>query len=503
MGINGETSILLDFEKDDKIRFDGVSLGLSAFFATLFLYAPNLSPFKALPQTSALISYLVLALMGATVCTSLIFLIVTLKRLLEGTRSKKMFLTGAILHVLGTTLAVTSFLLPQALPLLAVASGLCIGVGLVPLCIAWGCYFSTWGLRNALFHCAVAFGVANGINWLFVYLPQTPLLILFFALLGIGTALPTVMVMRGTLSTPEKDAAALADNASNYSITLSLRKMGSVILLPLIGLLVFAFLMGTRKFLLFDLFDVEILSAIAASACVIVLCFFRLRKVGGSLIYQVLIPCIASFVIVLGSFPVGTAPQFYGAVFTYVFFALIALIAIASLVAVSNAGEFSPLLIFGTTVFLYAIASLLGIAFSYATSSLDDAGPILLVLTTIYFVVLITASSIDSWRRVSALTNDIATTGTKQENSIKETLQRKCQSLAQRYGLSKRESEIICYMGRGHNPVYIAKTLFISESTARSHVRNIYGKVGISSREELLQLIDDETVGDGETLVDD
>ena len=47
------------------------------------------------------------------------------------------------------------------------------------------------------------------------------------------------------------------------------------------------------------------------------------------------------------------------------------------------------------------------------------------------------------------------------------------------------------YLGRGYNHGYIARKLFVSENTVRTHVRHIYAKLGVSSREELLDLIDD------------
>ena len=57
-------------------------------------------------------------------------------------------------------------------------------------------------------------------------------------------------------------------------------------------------------------------------------------------------------------------------------------------------------------------------------------------------------------------------------------------------GLSPREREILGYLGRGHGIVFVANTLVISESTVRTHVKSIYRKLGVSSREDLLQLID-------------
>ena len=42
---------------------------------------------------------------------------------------------------------------------------------------------------------------------------------------------------------------------------------------------------------------------------------------------------------------------------------------------------------------------------------------------------------------------------------------------------------------RGHSYPYIAKELVVSENTVRTHVRNVYRKAKIGSREELIALI--------------
>ena len=54
---------------------------------------------------------------------------------------------------------------------------------------------------------------------------------------------------------------------------------------------------------------------------------------------------------------------------------------------------------------------------------------------------------------------------------------------------------MLYYLGRGYNHTYIAKKLYISENTVRTHVRHIYGKLGISSREELIDLVDGNEPG--------
>lgn len=53
--------------------------------------------------------------------------------------------------------------------------------------------------------------------------------------------------------------------------------------------------------------------------------------------------------------------------------------------------------------------------------------------------------------------------------------------------LSKREIDVFDFIARGYNSTYIANSLFISPNTARTHIRNIYRKLGVTSREELLE----------------
>lgn len=90
-------------------------------------------------------------------------------------------------------------------------------------------------------------------------------------------------------------------------------------------------------------------------------------------------------------------------------------------------------------------------------------------------------------------------TKTEQQGRVSDELRpetfihRRCDELAAEHGISPRETEVLYYLGRGYNHAYIARKLFVSENTVRTHVRHIYGKLGISSREDLLDLIDEDT----------
>jgi DNA-binding CsgD family transcriptional regulator len=51
-----------------------------------------------------------------------------------------------------------------------------------------------------------------------------------------------------------------------------------------------------------------------------------------------------------------------------------------------------------------------------------------------------------------------------------------------RYGLTAREHEVLLLLAAGHSNAQIASRLFISPKTARVHVSNLLGKLGVESR---------------------
>lgn len=60
--------------------------------------------------------------------------------------------------------------------------------------------------------------------------------------------------------------------------------------------------------------------------------------------------------------------------------------------------------------------------------------------------------------------------------------------LAATYLLSSREADVLALLLKGRSLPYIAEELEISQNTAKSHVRNLYNKLGVHTRQELLDL---------------
>lgn len=66
----------------------------------------------------------------------------------------------------------------------------------------------------------------------------------------------------------------------------------------------------------------------------------------------------------------------------------------------------------------------------------------------------------------------------------------RCAALTVIHGLTSREAEIFTCLAKGRNAEYIQQTLFISNNTARTHIRHIYQKMGVTSQQQLIDLVD-------------
>lgn len=65
----------------------------------------------------------------------------------------------------------------------------------------------------------------------------------------------------------------------------------------------------------------------------------------------------------------------------------------------------------------------------------------------------------------------------------------RCQLFAQKYHLTKRETEVLKLISQGRNIPGIAEALVVSQATAKTHLLHVYKKVGVSSRQELIDVL--------------
>lgn len=77
------------------------------------------------------------------------------------------------------------------------------------------------------------------------------------------------------------------------------------------------------------------------------------------------------------------------------------------------------------------------------------------------------------------------------ENDVAcSTWEKRCLAISEECGLSERQYEVLVLIAQGRSAQGVRQALSISLSTAQTHIRNIYRKVGVHSRQELITAIE-------------
>ena len=76
------------------------------------------------------------------------------------------------------------------------------------------------------------------------------------------------------------------------------------------------------------------------------------------------------------------------------------------------------------------------------------------------------------------------------DNESTDMLSLRCAKLSNELRLTPREREVLELLVRGRSKVYIAEAFFVSENTIRGHVKRLYAKVGVHSKQELVDRVE-------------
>jgi DNA-binding CsgD family transcriptional regulator len=71
-----------------------------------------------------------------------------------------------------------------------------------------------------------------------------------------------------------------------------------------------------------------------------------------------------------------------------------------------------------------------------------------------------------------------------------EDLVWRCTRIARRFGLTHREQEVLELLAQGMSIARIEESLYVSNSTVKTHIRHIYEKMGVHSRDEARKIVD-------------
>ncbi|MBO4351938.1 MAG: helix-turn-helix transcriptional regulator [Eggerthellaceae bacterium] len=74
--------------------------------------------------------------------------------------------------------------------------------------------------------------------------------------------------------------------------------------------------------------------------------------------------------------------------------------------------------------------------------------------------------------------------------TVSDDFEERCALMVERFRLSKREAEILPYAVRGRTSERIAREMVVTKSTVDTHLRRIYAKCDVHSRQELIDLFE-------------
>lgn len=162
---------------------------------------------------------------------------------------------------------------------------------------------------------------------------------------------------------------------------------------------------------------------------------------------------------------------------------LSAAIAFDTIILLLMEGSRQPLWISLAAISVYSFVVFAVIVCVFNGYSLD----IFSVVAGIAYFLLLAAVVLASIKEPSELkTTDADATSTHQAQS--DALRGACDRLSQRFGLTQRENEVLYLLASGRSRSFIEEELVISSGTAKTHIGNIYKKMDIHSKQDLISL---------------
>ncbi len=148
--------------------------------------------------------------------------------------------------------------------------------------------------------------------------------------------------------------------------------------------------------------------------------------------------------------------------------------------------------VIGFAAALYAASSIAWVILLGHASIVDT----LLVMLATYALVIgiLYASWFSARRRTdgsvgSQLQSDASVGAGEAEAPLAKTVVDTCLTIAGRYGLSPRETEVFILLAQGRTRAFIQDELVLSGSTVKTHVSHIYAKMDVHDRQEMMDLI--------------
>ena len=451
-------------QRQVSVRFE--YLAFSAALATLPVYEPALHTFHTLAPGTFDVGSGMFVGFGLLVLLALaagMFVRPSLARRLDGRRATAV---GASCIAAGTVGLVVMSVTPVPGPAVAML-GMAGGAGSGWLLLAWGRAFSRCERREALSYLALDSALGALLMNTIGTLPLAVGALLAF----VFDVLAVVAVVRLLRENGENPAGR--SQAPAGSVRPVLAKSAPA----LVGMALFGAsfqVLGGHGVLYFYLSF--LVGTIVAGLAVLVVLLVAAGRPVVSLLYDAVLPAAGFLAIAVALLVPGASRGFILADALMVFLSFAAPLLLASVVSFAGSGECDRDRLLALAVAAFAGASLLGLACSAAFGP-DVPARVFAALVVAYL----------AWCALGPVAASAFGRGAQPASPAGDACP--IEDLAERTGLTAREAEVLGMLAAGRPSSYIAKELYISESTARGHIHRIYQKFGVSTRDDLMEAL--------------
>lgn len=374
--------------------------------------------------------------------------------------------------------SVASGILPPISPLARAASS----IGTAFLVVAWGEHISMKGAKDASLIATGSF-FASGILYLLLSIPELNALLLFI--------LPVLPLACGALllvsiqANRETEAQSVAANSLPAATLLALVSLVVCVFLNEVIRIVSTPLIADRFTLVGQLTQIGCLLTATVG---IIATMLSKKPLGFDAVLRALLPLmIAGFLsfIVVGSDD-GIVFVILGS--GYWCLQILIFITLCSVVHSLKADAIpSFAFVYGSMQVGILLAKPVGMLVSEMLRSTGANLSYIVAFAVIAVVVIamfpLHGKSVTD-AQAAALESALSKPGTSEADRLA--------SLASAYGLSPRETDVFMLLARGRSLPFIQQELHIATGTAQTHVRHIYGKMDVHTRQEFLDRIEND-----------
>jgi DNA-binding CsgD family transcriptional regulator len=480
----------MDALKKAKTYFNPLLIGYGVFGAGFMMMfdMDSLSPEFTLTETP--VFFVIASLLVAAV-----FIGISRRKALSKLvlRSLLLLWIACVLSVL-VLLFVTEQLLSGSVGARRIAvnlAGFFLGASMPLGMLVWVLILKTLSLQETLFNVGFAFIVFSLVCRVGALAPFANPLVFPGVCLLLGTLMPFLALFKKTASISN------LSEKSDVDITgpIFRQMLASV---PIIGMVVALFVDGTTL-----IYSVRLMPApwalVMFAVLGIAMVLFALSSFSNQnerqlsyLLFQIAIPALISLTIVLRVIPIEFIAdtlftECMGALFQL--FWLISWVYVASFIR--GSGQ-SVALICGVLQIVFSVSLLAGHMLGTFDYLLTRASSGVVISALLIFSAVCLGHSIILYNKGTGSNNELIVASLGVEKA--------CRIISENYGLTSRETEVLVELAYGHAASYISAIFHISDNTVHTHMKNIYKKLNIKSRYNLLELVRTTREGFRETI---